>query len=386
MSSMRPVTNVKVGQPAKRTPVLSNADSGATGNYIRLADINVLRDVRVSTPAEKIAVAVADGNLLQSTHHGFLDVPGHGAMIAHVFPQLRGSLLSISKLVNLGLKVLYCSDFVTGFDKHDQPVFQGNRDAQTGLWMVDLRSLSTAAAEGSIQAVSEGSACAAVRLDSAADFVNFWHATFGSPAVSTFISAIDKGFIRVPGLTAAKVRRHPPNPVATAYGHLHATRQGIKSTKPKPPPLTTTKPAFDENNESISAARERRVWCQVDDVRVGRAHSDATGALPQRGRTGALYLIVFYHEDSNIIHVETSKSRTGNDLLAALQRAVKFFSDYGAPPSLILMDNECAEVTKNWLATTPIKLELTPVATHRTNKAERAIGTWKDHFIALKLQ
>ena len=131
MSSRRSVTNVKVGQPAKRTPVLSNADSGATGNYIRLADINVLRDVRVSTPAEQIAVAVADGNLLQSTHHGFLDVPGHGAMIAHVFPQLRGSLLSISKLVNLGLKVLYCPDFVTGFDKHDQPVFQGNRDAQT---------------------------------------------------------------------------------------------------------------------------------------------------------------------------------------------------------------------------------------------------------------
>ena len=56
MSSRRSVTNGKVGQPAKRAPVLSNADSGATGNYIRLADINVLRDVRVSTPAEQIAV------------------------------------------------------------------------------------------------------------------------------------------------------------------------------------------------------------------------------------------------------------------------------------------------------------------------------------------
>ena len=135
-----------------------------------------------------------------------------------------------------------------------------------------------------IQAVSESSACAAVRLDSAADFVSFWHATFGSPTVSTFVSAIDKGFIRVPGLTAAKVRRHPPNPVATAYGHLHATRQGIKSTKPKVPPLTNTKPAVsDDNIEEIFATRERRVWCQVDDVRVGRTHSDATGALPQRG-------------------------------------------------------------------------------------------------------
>ena len=74
MSLRHSVTNGKVGQPAKRTPVLSNADSGATGNYIRLADINVLRDVRVSTPSEQIAVAVADGNLLHSTHHGFFDV------------------------------------------------------------------------------------------------------------------------------------------------------------------------------------------------------------------------------------------------------------------------------------------------------------------------
>ena len=127
MSLRKSVTNVKAAQPTKRTPVLSNADSGVTGNYIRLAD------VRVSAPAEQIAAAVADGNLLKSTHHGFLDMPGHGAMIAHVFPQLCGSLLSISKLVNLGLKVLYCSDFVTGFNKHDQPVFQGDRDVRTGL-------------------------------------------------------------------------------------------------------------------------------------------------------------------------------------------------------------------------------------------------------------
>ena len=146
------------------------------------------------------------------------------------------------------------------------------------------------------------------------------------PAVSTFIAAIDKGFIRVPGLTAAKVRRHTPNSVATAYGHLHATRQGIKSTKRKPPPLTYTKPAVsDDNIEEIFATRERRVWCQVDDVRVGRTHSDATGALLQRGRTGALYQIVFYHEDSNIIHVEMSKSRTAKRLARRIATSSEIF-------------------------------------------------------------
>ena len=249
--------------------------------------------------------------------------------------------------------------------------------------MVDLRSLST---PNTIVAnsVATHSAASAVRLDSVADFVKFWHATYGSPAVSTFLAAIDKSFIRVPGLTSAKVRRHPPDTLATAYGHLHATRKGIRSTKKTSSPVeptSTTK--SDDNGEPVSPLpRERRVWFEIHDVRAGRAHSDATGALPQRGRSGAIYQIIFYHEDSNVIHIETTKSRSGPELLAALQRAVKFFSDRGAPPLLIRMDNECAELTKTWLATTPIKLELTPVAQHRTNKAERAISTWKDHFIA----
>ena len=364
--------------------VRANADSGATGNYLTVGDISVLRDVCFSSPTQQISVAVANGTLLQSTHHGFLDVPGHGAMIAYIFPQLKGSLLSISQLVNVGLRVTYCADFVTGFDVNNNTVFQGNRDIKTGLWMVDLKSLSTAAV-GVVHAAMP-SAASVVRLDSAAEFVKFWHAAYGSPAVSTFISAIDKSFIRVPGLTSTKVRRHPPDSLATAYGHLHATRKGLRSTKKKAPsPVTPTNiTASDDNVEPISSSQpqERRVWFQVHDVRAGRTHSDATGALPQRGRSGVLYQIIFYHEDSNVIHVETTKSRSGPDLLAALQRAVKFFTDRGAPPLLVRMDNECADVTKNWLETTPIKLELTPVAQHRTNKAERAISTWKDHFIA----
>ena len=367
----------------KGNAVRANADSGATGNYLTVADIGVLRDVCISAPAQRIAVAVANGTLLQSTHHGFLDVPGHGPMIAYIFPQLKGSLLSISQLVNVGLRVTYCADFVTGVDTANNTVFQGNRDDRTGLWMVDLRSLSTSNMNVP-NVVATHSAASAVRLDSVAEFVKFWHATYGSPAVSTFLAAIDKSFIRVPGLTSAKVRRHPPDTLATAYGHLHATRKGIRSTKKTLSPVIPTSTAkSDDNVDSVSPLpRERRVWFEIHEVRAGRAHSDATGAMPQRGRSGALYQIVFYHEDSNVIHIETTRSRSGPDLLAALQRAVKFFTDRGAAPLLVRMDNECAVGTKNWLATTSIKLELTPVAQHRTNKAERAISTWKDHFIA----
>ncbi len=91
------------------------------------------------------------------------------------------------------------------------------------------------------------------------DFANFWHATFGSPAVSTFLSAIDNSLIRVPGLTATKVRRHPPNAVATAYGHLHATRQGIESTKKIPALILPSEPISDDSSEPTSERPEKHI-------------------------------------------------------------------------------------------------------------------------------
>ena len=307
-------------------PVLSNADSGATGNYLALADISVLRNVTLSSPLEQISVEVATGTLTKSTHHGYLDVPGHGAMIAYVFPQLKGSLLSISALVNVGLHVSYCKDFVTALDVNENIIFQGQRDVNNGLWMVDLQLLSSAANTPLV-------ATSAIRLDSVSDFINFWHGAFGSPSLSTFIPAVEKGFINIPGLTAKKIRRHPPNPMSTPAGHLDATRQGVRSTKKTNAP--TVHASLPETSNPTPLTKERRIFYRVEQVLSGRAHSDATGAFPARAHSGAYYQIIFFHEDLNFIHVETTKSRSGADLLAALQRAVKFCSARGASPSLI---------------------------------------------------
>ena len=126
---------------------LANADSGATGNYLRLPDMKVLRDVKVSSPTERIAVEVAEGTLIYSSHHGYLDVPAHGPMMAYIFPQLKGSLLSISELVNVGLHLVYCKNFITAFDNKDNVIFQGKRDMRNGLWMVDLQLLRKSPAQ-----------------------------------------------------------------------------------------------------------------------------------------------------------------------------------------------------------------------------------------------
>jgi len=46
------------------------------------------------------------------------------------------------------------------------------------------------------------------------------------------------------------------------------------------------------------------------------------------------------------------------------------------------MDNEISEVVKQFLLRNNITLELTPAHVHQQNAAERAIRTWKNHFLA----
>jgi hypothetical protein len=58
-----------------------DADAGTTGDYLTVTDISLLRDVCTSAPAQQISVALTDGTCAQSTHHGVLDVLGHGAMM-----------------------------------------------------------------------------------------------------------------------------------------------------------------------------------------------------------------------------------------------------------------------------------------------------------------
>jgi hypothetical protein len=121
--------------------IFATSDTGATGTYLKSSDVGALQDITLSSAVDQIVVAVADGTLLKSTHHGFLNIPGHGKIIAHVLPRLKTSLLSVSQLVDLGLRVTYCDKWVKSFDKNNNIILQGPRDTKSGLWKVDLQQL-----------------------------------------------------------------------------------------------------------------------------------------------------------------------------------------------------------------------------------------------------
>jgi hypothetical protein len=75
------------------------------------------------------------------------------------------------------------------------------------------------------------------------------------------------------------VKKHLPNIVNTALGHLDATRKNIASTRPKRPTVVDySRPA---------------IWMCDTEV-TARLHLDAAGALPFTGRDGSKYLIIFF--------------------------------------------------------------------------------------------
>ena len=120
-------------------------------------------------------------------------------------------------------------------DHEGKKVLSGNRNAEIKLRMIDLeettQSLPAAPIQHTAIASVEHSASLVVKLDSQAEVAKFWHATFGSSAISTFHTVFRKGLITIPGVTPKMMRKYVPDSVVNSLGPLDQTKQGQQSTR-----------------------------------------------------------------------------------------------------------------------------------------------------------
>jgi hypothetical protein len=151
--------------------------------------------------------------------------------------------------------------------------------------------------------------------------------------------------------------------------YLHATAKNLQSTK------VTIGPVIPKVKEQFVT------WMHIHE-QPPKLHSDLAGALPNIGFNNSKYIVIFFCEEKNYIHAVDVTSRRGPILLAALQSAIKFFTSHGVQIKSMRMDNEVSELLKDFLKSSDISFELTPASQHRRNKSERAIQTYKNHFIA----
>ena len=112
-------------------------------------------------------------------------------------------------------------------------------------------------------------------------------------------------------------------------------------------------------------------------------YTDQTGAFPVRSRKGNRYVMVACEIDDNIILSEPVRSKTAGDLVQAYQNIMKRLKKAGIHPKKHVLDNEAPQVLKDAICEQEVDYELVPKGQHRRNIAERAIQTFKSHFIGV---
>ena len=317
-------------------------------------------------------MALPDGTIIESTHTAKLDLLPlpKASRTAHLFPALQNtSLLSIHKLCEAGCQALFTQDDVT-ITYRGQTLLKGNCCPVTKLWQVPLQTKRLHHQANSITGTNN-----------AAEMVKFSHAALFSPKDSTLLKALEKHYVKgFPGLTAQTLKKYPPKSVATAKGHLDQSRANQNSTKVKQAPVTSDEmfPAALSSGNTTNAC-----FVTVQTLQPTRqVHTDQTGRFPTTSTRGNKYIFILYDYDSNSIHPVPLKNREAESILAAYQQVQQKLIQAGLRPKLHRLDNECSQILKDFMIEQEEDYQLVPPGNHRRNAAERAIRTFKNHFIA----
>ncbi len=115
-----------------------------------------------------------------------------------------------------------------------------------------------------------------------------------------------------------------------------------------------------------------------------RAECTQTSLVPSRfDRSNVCNtFFVAYVYDLNAIIVRAMPSHTDASMVTAFIEVITILKAGGYQPALNVMDNECSATVKKYTRSENINIQLIPPHNHHANAAERAITTFKEHFIA----
>ena len=89
-----------------------------------------------------------------------------------------------------------------------------------------------------------------------------------------------------------------------------------------------------------------------------------------------------YSYDANYIFAKALPNRFGSTIRDAWLDSHKLAQSNGYAPKLHIIDNECSSHIQAAFTKHNVDFQIVPPYSHRRNAAERAIQTWKNHFIA----
>jgi len=385
-------------------------DTGCSDTAFRQSDIGANKTRR---PKLKLTLKTASGQLIQPVAH-VIDSHGPVTSTTHIFEDkdLHMSLKSVADFTSNDCTVTFDA---TGYEvKHvpsDTVINSGTKDPASRVWTFSAPTNCP-----------NPTAAIAVRNDLDLEYVKYYHAVLGSPPESTFEKCCAKGYFgNLPRLTSKMIRQNPPNSVATSDGHLNRTRQHIRSTSTSQIPsddILTQLPLKDlrmlgrQAHLSVRSKREQlerllklrrnyqlsekipdspedaetswddTIYSRLIDLNSdNEIHSDATGRFPFESARGTNYVLVFVYK--GYIHVQPLNDRSAVSYVKAHRLAIEFFKTKGHAINIARLDNETSEQLETFLSDANIPFQYVPPEDHRSNRAERAIQSFKNHFISI---
>ena len=366
---------------APQKPVIAKIDSGASKNYFRECDQHVLKDI-VDVAGPKVLLPDNNGILIKK--QGSIPLPHyiHGpARQGYILPGLKNcSLLSLGQFMDSGCWALV-NKYWMNIYKDKYLVLQGLRNKRDGLWDIELPIKSKKNVRQTGPAPTQTLNALIQVNKNKSDLASYLHACLFSPCPATLQKAVRKNFLLTwPGIETINFDKYVGDNIATAKGHMSQERKNLRSTKqPVPPPSIDQ---VDDHFPSFEPKCSMVFSTMVPYSPKGMAYGDLTGRFPHKSSRGNEYIYIVYDYDSNAILAEAIPNRQAKTITAAWERIHKRLTKHGHLFSHFVLDNEISEDLKAAFNKYGITFQCVPPHIHRRNAAERAIGTFKNHFLA----
>lgn len=356
--------------PKPHNAIIAKADSGASQHYFRAQDANALQH---KIPTKGPTVYLPDMSQISAHSKGELPLKAisSSAKTAHVFKDLKtSSLISLGQLCDDDCSILLNKHSLHVF-KNLQHILHGVRNQKDGLWDITIPPTIPTQVPlfANVNLQKKNYTTGSRHL--------FAWCMFFAGKKHLLESNKNGNFITWPGLTYSTVAKYLPSTVATAFGHLQQERQNLQSTKAVATDLNYFPPPDIPNKKTNEMFIQLNPFQQTD-----KAYGDLTGRFPYMSSRGNQYFLVVYDYDSNAILVELLKSRNGTDIKTAYMKIYDKLAQRGCAPKVFILDNEVSTELTSAFTKKKIQYQLVPPDVHRRNAAERAIQTWKHHFIA----
>ncbi len=175
----------------------------------------------------------------------------------------------------------------------------------------------------------------------------------------------------------------------TIKGHLKGQRQGICSTKQialekiiENEQVRVKIEGENSHFHHIPITKTHEAFFRIKDL-SDSIHTDQTSASPFMSQRGNRYIMVAIHLDANYIFIEPMRSRSKEEMIRAYEKIINRMKAAGLGLRKHTLDNEASNAFKQCIRQQQIQFELVPPGNHRRNQAERAIQTFKAHFILI---